>query len=193
LPREPDVPAEDRSSPADWVDQHGDALYRFALLRVRDASLAEELVQECFLAALDARERFSGRSSERTWLIGILKRKIIDHLRSSSRRRQAEEEQPEDIGLDLFSRGGKWKSNPARWGGDPGSLAGQSEFWAVLRSCLEKLPSSLASAFLLRELDHMQTQDICEVLGLTPTNLWARLHRARTLLRACLDKRWFGR
>jgi RNA polymerase sigma-70 factor (TIGR02943 family) len=179
------------SDPADWVDRHGDALYRYAILRLRDAELAEDIVQECLVAALDAHVHFTGRSSERTWLIGILKRKIIDHVRRSTREHAAESEPGEQIEQSTFNAKGLWAISPGRWGGDPGADAENEEFWAVFRSCLENLSPRLAEAFLLREMDQMASEEVCQVLGLTATNLWARLHRARLGLRRCLEAHWF--
>ena len=69
------------ATPDDWVEAHGDYLFNFAIGQLRDASVAEDLVQDTFLAAFKARDRFSGQSSERTWLVGILRHKICDHLR----------------------------------------------------------------------------------------------------------------
>ncbi len=181
------------SDPAEWVDRHGDALYRYALLRVGDPATAEELVQECLAGALGAREQFAARSSERTWLIGILKRKVVDHIRREARRSSADE--PElDAGGDTayFTANGKWAAGPARWGGDPEALLKKREFWDVFRRCLGNLPDSAAQPFLLRELDEISSEEVCKVLDLSTTNLWTRLHRARLSLRACLETHWFG-
>jgi RNA polymerase sigma-70 factor (ECF subfamily) len=196
------MPSADRpqstttSDPSQWVDEHGDALYRYAFLRTRDADLAEEMVQECLVAALGARASFAGQSSERTWLVGILKRKIIDHARRSARERPVEQPetlQPgESVEATFFDKAGLWKAKLASWGGDPRQLLENQEFWEVFRACLKALPSALAEAFLLRDMDRVESQEICEVLGLTPTNLWTRLHRARLALRACLESHWFG-
>ncbi len=184
------------SDPSEWLDRHCDALFRYALLRTRDAELAEEMVQECLLAALKARSAFAGKSSERTWLIGILKRKLIDHARRKERERSqgdnASQQTGEFIEAMVFDRRGFWKEAPARWGGDPRRQAQAREFRAVFDRCIETLPSPLAEAFLLREVDQLESKEICEVLDLSPTNLWTRLHRARLALRACLEKNWFG-
>jgi RNA polymerase sigma-70 factor (ECF subfamily) len=184
------------SDPEQWVNHHGDALYRYALLRVRDPEQAEEAVQECLLAALASRESFAGRSAERTWLIGILKRKLVDHLRRRKRERplgESEELRSTDsVEAAFFDEKGSWKVSPAKWGGDPGRHLERREFWGVFQRCLKDLPSALAEAFLLREVDQVESKDICDVLGLSPTNLWTRLHRARLALRACLESHWFG-
>jgi RNA polymerase sigma-70 factor (ECF subfamily) len=182
------------SDPRDWVDQHGDALLRYAVVHTHDSGLAEELVQECFLAALGARKQFAARSSERTWLIGILRHKIMDHYRRSSRTPAPHESDMIDaIEPGIFTSAGLWSKSPTRWRGDPKHDAEKREFWEVLRGCLAKLPGPLAEAFLLREMDQMESEEICKVLDLTPTNLWTRLHRARLALRACLEHRWFDR
>lgn len=192
MPKDPRADADTRTDPAVWVDKHGDALFRYALLRVRDSDLAEEMVQECFLAALDARKRFDARSSERTWLIGILKRKIVDHLRRVSRQRKAEPApEPAAGGEPTFNPRGFWRLHPNAWKADPAQLLEDREFWDVFRRCLEKLPGRLAETFLLREVEQMGSEEICEVLDLSPTNVWARLHRARLGLRRCLETNWF--
>jgi RNA polymerase sigma-70 factor (ECF subfamily) len=192
------VPQDSTSSPAvdpaAWVDRHGDALFAYALLRVRDRAVAEDLVQECFLAALKARERFTGGATERTWLVGILKHKIVDHFRRTPR----EDEPPEPAGAEpaealAFTASGFWKVRYKSWGRDPRVLAENVEFWAILRRCLSRLPRRWADAFALRELEGFTGEQVCQVLGLTPTNLWARLHRARLGLRHCLDTHWFKR
>lgn len=187
------VKAGAASDPASWVDRHGDALFRYALLRVRDAGLAEDLVQECFLAALDARTRFAGQSSERTWLIGILKRKVIDHLRRAAQEHRLESLDPAGGAEEaFFDRRGHWTSAPSRWAGDPRKRMETREFWDVFQRCLVGLSQHLADAFLLRELDQLSSEEVCKVLNLSPTNLWARLHRARLGLRRCLEAHGFA-
>lgn len=188
----PTTPSKPR--PAEWVDHHGDALFGYAVLRVRDREVAEDLVQECFLAALDARQRFSGDSSERTWLVGILKHKIIDHFRSRARAETDTEPSDDERTETLsFNDRGFWKVGYQGWGRDPQALAENLEFWEILRRCLGRLPRRLADAFTLREMEGFTGEQVCQELGLTPTNLWARLHRARLGLRHCLDAHWFKR
>ena len=182
------------SDPERWVDRHGDALYRFALLRLREPDLAADVVQETFLDALKGRAGFSGRSSERTWLIGILKHKILDQLRRARRERPIGTGEGEAIeGAEWpFDRRGHWKEGPRRWAGDPDRILERREFWEVFGRCLDRLPDHLSEAFFRRELDGQTGEAICAQAGITPANLWARLHRARLLLRGCLERHWFG-
>lgn len=180
--------------PANWLDRHGDALFRYAVWRVRNSDLAEELVQETLLAGLRARERFSGRSSERTWLVGILRRKIVDHIRATARERSSEEAGlTGGVPLDSFDHRGHWKSTLGKWPSDPAANFEAQEFWAVLDECLSKLPPALADAFALREMERLAAEEVCKILSISASNLWTQLHRARTLLRQCLERNWFQR
>ncbi|MBC7931525.1 MAG: sigma-70 family RNA polymerase sigma factor [Rubrivivax sp.] len=188
------------ADPSLWLDRHGDSLYRYALFRLRDPALAEDAVQETLLAALQGHEKFAGRGSERTWLIGILKHKIVDHFRRTSREAatgQIEDELPEQHGL--FNESGKWADHwskhnaPVDWRADPARLCEQGEFWEVFSQCLSPLPERVASAFLLREVDGVSSAEICEVFGISANNLWVMLHRARTQLRRCIEVNWFRR
>jgi RNA polymerase sigma-70 factor (ECF subfamily) len=183
----------DRSSSTDperWVERHGDAMYRFALLRVQQPELAAELVQEAFLQALRGRESFAGRSSERTWLIGILKHKILDYLRRAARKPPIAD-LDSHAGALAFTKRGHWNEPPRRWPQDPASALEQREFWDAFRNCVSKMPGHLADTFLRRELDGMTGEEVCASAGISQANLWARLHRARMLLRHCLEIHWF--
>jgi RNA polymerase sigma-70 factor (TIGR02943 family) len=185
---------ESKGDPESWVDRHGDCLYRYALLRLRNPDLAADVVQETFLDALRSLGSFTGRSSERTWLVGILKHKIVDHLRSASRRQATTNGLAADAeARSDFDRRGEWRVGPASWSGEPGRDIETREFWDVFGCCLSKLPQGLADAFYLRELDGLNSDEVQQILGITPANLWARLHRARSLLRQCLETGWFGR
>ncbi|MCE5229677.1 sigma-70 family RNA polymerase sigma factor [bacterium] len=184
--------------PERWVDEHGDALYRFALIRLRDPERAEDIVQETFAAALHARAHFAGRSTERTWLIGILKRKIIDQYRKRWREVPATElaaGAEEDLAVQsMFDERGHWlqQYGPNSWS-NPSSAIQEEDFFRTLHGCMGALPGRLADAFTLREIDSIPSDEVCQILGITPTNLWAMLHRARVRLRMCMEKNWFGR
>lgn len=182
----------EQTDPAVWVDNHGAALFRYALSRLRDQSAAEDVVQETFLAALNAGKTFSGKSSMRTWLIGILKHKVVDHIRKESRMNPVEDVLPEDrLDAELFDTGGRWRNGLRDWEVRPDQLLQRKEFTDVLNSCIEKLPAKPGSAFCLREMENQSTDEICKVLAVTPTNLWVLLHRARLRLQECLDQNWF--
>ena len=182
----------ERLNPTQWLDRHGDVLFRFTLLRVHDRELAEDLVQETFLAALDAQKRFSQRSSERTWLVGILRRKVVDHFcRSARASKSAEAEMSEDPLAEFFSKKGHWKTTLAKWPTDPAGTLENKEFWQVFDQCTEKLPSALFDAFCLREVEQLSTQEVCQILDISATNLAVRIHRARLILRTCLERNWF--
>ena len=180
--------------PESWVEEHGDALFRYARFRIHDAQVAEDLVQETFLAALRARESFAGRSSVRTWLFGILKHKIIDHIRKISRERPANVPDSMETSLiDSFDESGGWNTQPAKWSTDPSLLLEQREFLEMLQHCLSELPPRLHQVFTMRELDGLSTEEICKTMDITPTNGGVMLHRARMRLRNCLETKWFDR
>jgi RNA polymerase sigma-70 factor (ECF subfamily) len=184
----------ERTDPSDWVDRHGDYLFRYALLRLQDRSVAEDLVQETFLAALKNRETFSGGSSEATWLVGILKHKIADHFRRQAREGSLPDgDLPDRSGDTPFDTTGHWQPGPADWGGNPADLLRQKDFLEELTRCLSGLSPAQSNAFTLREIEGLSTGEICKVLHVTETNLWVILHRARMVLRQCLETRWFGK
>ncbi len=179
--------------PESWVDQYGDALFRYAMTQLRDENVAEDLVQETFLAALNGYHSFAGESAFLTWLTTILRRRIIDYRRST--RRQSEHQQPiSDEALpysDPFDKRNHWRQTLGRWPADPQEQFESAEFWDVLESCVERLPPPLAEAFRLREVMSWSVSDVCAVVGITEGNLAVRLHRARLALRGCLEQKWF--
>ncbi len=180
--------------PESWVDEHGNALFRYALFRIQDAQVAEDLVQETFLAALRAKDSFAGRSSVRTWLFGILKHKIIDHIRKISRERPKDDiESIANLTDETFNEQGGWKFHPAKWTTDPSLHFQQQEFLEMLQHCLLELPPRLHQAFTLRELDELSAEEVRKILKVSPTNGGVMLHRARMRLRGCLEAHWFDK
>ncbi len=180
-------------TPEEWVDLYGDYLYRYAFYRVYETTVAEDLVQETFLAALHSIKNFQYRSSIKTWLTGILKHKIIDHFRKKAKEQQIDDIEPNINKLDgLFDQNGQWKIKPAKWDADPQKLYNQKEFIKVLHKCLAELPGRQASAFILREIVGENTKEICKILDISATNCWVLLHRARMYLRRCLEINWFN-
>ncbi len=169
-------------------------LVRFAQLQIRNQALAEDAVQDALIAVLEKPERFNGQSSLRTYVTGILKYKIIDCLRASSRERQIDtaEDQSEDDAIDaLFKADGHTREQPLAWG-DPDATLEQKDFFKVLEICLEKLPAKTARIFMMREWLELETDEICKELAITTSNAWVLLYRARMRLRECLDLNWFG-
>jgi RNA polymerase sigma-70 factor (ECF subfamily) len=172
-------------------------LLRFAVLQLRDRTLAEDVVQDAFAAALASGDRFQGRSSARTWIFAILKNKIIDTLRDRWRTGKVELEQEAEHDADfdvLFNRRGMWQRDerPADWG-DPEQELENSQFWTVLELCMTKLPPATARVFSMREFLELEVDEICKELGITSSNCWVILHRARMSLRLCLEQHWHER
>ena len=179
------------------LEQYRSYLFRYALIQLRDADRAEDVVQETLLAALESRSAFSGRSSRKTWLTGILKHKIIDQIRRASREQSidasGEADAETDIGdlAALFKTDGHWDDMPQSWA-DPVRQFENRRFWEAYELCANLLPRNSARVFMMRELLGMDTGEICKELDITATNCWVLLYRARMSLRLCLDKKWFG-
>ena len=185
------------SDPERWVEEHGDYLFKYALSRLRDTAQAEDLVQEAFLAALKGAAGFQGRSAERSWLVGILKNKIYDHFRRASRETSfadmefySDEERDRFISDGPFKDGWIHEAGPQEWS-DPGASLDNEAFWKAYRDCSNKLPKNVRTVFHLREVDDVESKDICAMLNITDNNLWVMLHRARMALRRCLESNWF--
>jgi RNA polymerase sigma-70 factor (ECF subfamily) len=190
-------PAGAGLNPERWVDEYGDILFGFAAARVRNRALAQDLVQETFLAAIKASKGFAGRSTERSWLFGILRNKLVDHYRLQKREAAFTDSDPflpEEQGAFSESRLGRdgWvmKHAPKPWQTPDGTLVSK-EFQTAFKGCLSRLPDKVALSFVLREVDGIPPEEICKVLGVSPNNLWVMLHRARMGLRRCLEMSWF--
>jgi len=193
------VDTQQRLDPGKWLDAHGDYLYRYALVRVRDAAVAEDLLQETLLAAVGSQQRHAGRSSERTWLVGIMKHKVIDHFRRIASNPQFQLSTESGAEIDCFEESGPWRGHwreeraPNNWAVDAGRNLESREFWEVLDHCLSQLPPQMSIAFTLREIDGLTSTEVCEILNITPNNLWVLLHRSRSKLRQLLEANWFSR
>ena len=187
---------ETRNEPAaacDWVEAHADYLYNFAIGQVRDAGTAEDLVQDTLLAAFKARERFAGQSSERTWLVGILRHKIYDHLRRTFRERAVRVEvsasQADD---DAWDEAVMWLHDVAAESQAPSRRIELAEFRENLELALGKLPPRVAQVFQLYEMEERPNAEVCERMNISESNLWVMLHRARKQLRDHLTGWWNG-
>lgn len=174
--------------------EHRLYLLRFARLQLRNDAWAEDAVSETLLAALSKPQSFANRSQLKTWLVGILKHKVIDILRQRQRE-VALTDDGSDGGEDLdgliFKADGHFAAQPADWG-DPEQALNSRQFLVILEACTEKLPAAMARVFLMREWLDMPSDEICKELRLTQTNLYVQLHRARLRLRECLELNWFA-
>jgi len=175
-----------------WLSEHGDYLYRYASFRLSDAEAARDMVQETLIAAWKARENFRGDSSARTWLVGIMKHKITDHVRKEIRTRNLSEAAESDPTSHWFNADGSWAEAPRAWADNPEELSENNQFREVLHDCIGKLPDNQRSVFSMRELAGEDSDTVCNEMDITPTNLHVMMHRARMALRRCLEMNWFG-
>jgi RNA polymerase sigma-70 factor (ECF subfamily) len=176
------------------LDAHRSYLLRIARLQLRNDELAEDCVQDTLVAALQGAGGFSGRSSVRTWLTGILRHKIVDAIRrktSAPTFASLDDECRIDDFDPLFDDTGHWENPPADWGNPEGDLE-RKDFLRIMEICLEKLPPNTARVFMMREVMELESDEICKELSITPTNLWVIMYRARMALRECLQRNWFA-
>lgn len=177
--------------PDTWVDAYADYLFNFAVARVSDAEIAKDLVQDTFFAGLKSAKNYKGDAAERTWLIAILKRKVIDHYRKiNSKKGKAEVRMSYSSSSDSE---GDWLEERVA---DPFSTSENSvieneELGLAIQSCISKLPRKQAKVFKMKTIQGISTEDICNELGINPSNLWVMIHRARTALMGCLNDNWY--
>jgi len=181
-------------APELWVERYGAELYGFALRRVHTADCSEELVQETLLSALSALDSYRGEASERTWLFVILRRKIIDHYRREARSPLVPLGEADEETQYFYSENGHWREEqyPRAWNMPADDVLAQQELSEALQLCQEKLPARHGAVFTMRFVDELSAEEICQELGLTPSNYWVLVHRAKLHLRKCLEKNWFG-
>jgi RNA polymerase sigma-70 factor (ECF subfamily) len=178
------------SIPEQWLNLHGDALFRYAVMLVHDEHDAEDLVQDTLIAAFEARDQYASAASERTWLIAILRNKAIDRCRRDLR--EAEYFAAQDPVVEgNFNRFGKWRKPPRSWSPNPTALLESKEFWVVFHGCMRALPQFIREAFALRVVEGIGATEVCRILEISNTNLWTLLYRARERLRRCLEVKWF--
>src|SRR5262245_25250947 len=177
---------------SDWVDAHADYLFNFAIGQVGDASVAEDIVQETFLAAVKAGDSYSGQSSERTWLVGILRHKIYDHLRKTCRERSVRHDPVPATDAESREESMLWLHDVAAESQLPSRRIELREFRANLELALGKLSPRIAQVFQLYELEERPNREVCARMNISQSNLWVMLHRARKQLREQLGGWWFG-
>jgi len=181
----------DDNNPHTWLNEHGDYLYRYAISRLHSEEQASDMLQETLLAGWKGHTGFSGQSSVRTWLVGILKHKIIDHIRKEIRERNLMTAVEADPTTPYFDTDGRWHEAPHAWHESPEALCSSSQFHDVLEQCMRKLPASQQAVFRMREISGEDTESVCKSCDITSTNLHVLLYRARMALRHCLQHHWF--
>lgn len=178
--------------PNKWIDNYADYLYNYAVTRVNDNEIAKDLVQETFFAGLKSAKNFQGKAAERTWLVAILKRKIIDHYRKiNSKKGKAE------VRMSFYEDGdneGSWIEErvPQTWDNDADKYIESEELKAIIDQCIDYLPEKYAMVFRMKTIQEFETEEICKELNITASNLWVIIHRARTQLRKCMEDNWFN-
>lgn len=193
---EKDTNTQKTLDPAKWVDLYSDYLYKYAYYRVNNDELAQDLVQDCFLAALNGADTYKGGASEKTWLVSILKNKIIDHYKKAS----TKNESPLQLNTydapsyDYFfnkEKNGHWQSEtkPKDWAATENSFD-TKEFYKTLEKCLGQLPEKWKGVFTMSMLDHVEAKTVCKEFDITSSNFWVIIHRAKLQVRACLEKNW---
>ncbi len=167
-------------------------LMRFARTQLRNEAWAEDAVSDTLLAALEKPQSFAGMSQLKTWLVGILKHKLVDQLRRHHREAsRLEADDTQDLDDLLFDQSGHWREGVPEWQRPDGALQ-QQQFVLVLEACCAQLPPVQARVFMMREWLELDAGEVCAQLSITPNNLWVLLHRARLRLRDCLQQNWFG-
>ncbi len=182
--------------PSKWVELYSDYLYRFAYYRVNNDELAQDLVQDCFLAALKAVETYKGQASEKTWLVSILKNKIIDHYKKASTRNESPLQlntynaPSYDYFFDKEAKG-HWKGDtkPKDWAATENNFD-TKEFYNTLEKCLAQLPEKWKGVFTMSLLDDAEAKSVCKEFDISSSNFWVIIHRAKLQMRACLEKNW---
>tara|TARA_B110001454_G_scaffold124858_1_gene116502 strand:+ start:241 stop:822 length:582 start_codon:yes stop_codon:yes gene_type:complete len=175
-----------------WIDNYADYMYNYAVVRVNDSDLSKDLVQDTFFSGLKSAKNFKGKSTERTWLISILKRKIIDHYRKiNSKKGQAE------VRMNFYDNGeneGNWLEErvPQTWDNQSEKSIENQELKSQLESCIDALPKKHRMVFRMKTIQEFETEEICKELDISASNLWVIIHRARIQLRKCMEDNWFN-
>lgn len=182
--------------PSQWVSMYGDYLYSVAFFKTGNKETAEDLVQETFLSAIKGKDSFKAESSEKTWLTSILKNKIVDFYRKKDVLKNADQylaDTENSFQYNFFdANDGHWKDSalPQQWQESADQNLNDSEFNRILEYCIRKLPSKLVPVFIAKYIDDADSEEICKEFKISSSNYWVILHRAKVLMRSCLEKNW---
>lgn len=181
-------------APSEWVRSYADSLFNYAAARVGSRETAKDLMQETLLSAFESRNAFRGESSEKTWLFSILKNKIVDYFRRSANDKSLPVSQltAYDGDSPYFDERGEWtvSEQPRDWSSALADEFRSKEFKEVLKKCLARLVEQARSVFILKYLEELESDEICKELGISASNYWVIVHRAKLQLRSCLEKNW---
>jgi RNA polymerase sigma-70 factor (ECF subfamily) len=180
--------------PETWVDRYGDYLYGFAMSRLRNPDAAHDCVQDTFLAGIKALDRFDGSRDIKFWLRGIMRNKIVDHIRRSVKENKVDIQAEDEALIESFwfKYSGIATTNPDPWQFNPRKHYDNSEFWVVFDRCIEQVKEPARQAFILRVLEDLSTEEVCKVMNVTSNYLWVLLHRARSQLKTLIEANWTG-
>ena len=177
-------------NPESWLDEYGDYLFQYAVVRVKKHEVAEDLVQDTFVSAFKNYQNFRGESAFKTWITSILRNKIFDYYRKNSR--TPKNESFEDK-VDEFNDFGIWKVYVPNWAKSPDETVNDQDFLQALSGCIAKLKGNYAQVFRLKHQEALGSEEICKILDISPSNYWVMMHRVRSQLRKCLESNWYNK
>ncbi len=188
-------PKVDIAPPETWVDRYGDYLYGYAMSRLRNQEAAADCVQDTLLAGIKAFDRFDGSRDIKFWLRGIMRNKIVDHIRKAVKEKKVDIDNEDEALLESFwfKYSGIATTNPEPWQFNPRKCYDNGEFWEVFEECIDDVKDPARQAFVLRVLEDQTTEEVCKVMNITPNYLWVLLHRARQQLKVSLEAKWTGK
>lgn len=180
--------------PYTWVDRYGDYLYGFAMSRLRNPDAAHDCVQDTFLAAIKALDRFDGSRDIKFWLRGIMRNKIVDQIRRSVKENKVDIQAEDEALIESFwfKYSGIATTNPDPWQFNPRKHYDNSEFWVIFDRCIQQVKEPARQAFILRVLEDLSTEEVCKVMNISSNYLWVLLHRARSQLKTLIEANWTG-
>jgi len=181
-----------KTSVEELVEAYTEELLAWACFKVSDMEHAKDLVQDTFLAASEKYDEFKGNSTHKTWLFSILNHKIIDFYRKKVR--QPWHSIDENGGRSFFDEDGEWVSDqkPKDWHNEDINLLDDGDFVNVLNGCIESLPPKWNACVTLKYMAGKRGEEICQELGIAPTNFWQIIHRAKLHIRSCIESKWFN-
>jgi len=165
------------------VKEHARPLFRASRGMGFGRDEAEDLVQEVFLTFLETLDRFEGRSATRTWLFGILHHKARERRRAQYR--ESQKDPIDEVIESRFDSKGNWVRPPV----DLQRLIESRELREAIKDCMGGLPAPQREVFVMRDMQDLETEEVCKILGVTRTNMFVLVSRARGRLRECLEKK----